>query len=99
MVVKPLSQFPYVILSIIRFVVPNYHNGHSCAGHLFLFGVFLVVFLDGSGTVARHFSDMGDGRACIEFAGDKCASCRVPSHFFVDAQILANLVQCLADEG
>lgn len=71
---------------------------HSLA-QFFLFGILVVVFLDGSGAVAGHFGNMGNRSTRIEFAGDKRASCRVPRHFFVDAQNLANLVQRFADEG
>ena len=71
---------------------------HSLA-QLLLLGVFVVVFLDGSGAVAGHFRNMGDRSARIKLAGNKRASCRVPRHFLVDAQNLANLVQCFTYEG
>ena len=77
-----------------RLVAPTTVTGIHALAQFFLFGVFIVVLLDGPGTVARHFGDVGNRSARIEFAGDKRASCCVPRHFLVDAQNLANLVQC-----
>lgn len=85
------------MLYIIR--TPTAVTGIHSLTQFLLLGILVVVFLDGSGTVTRHFSDMGNRSTRIEFAGNKRASCRVPSHFLVDSQNLANLVQSFADEG
>ena len=78
---------------------PTAVTGIHPLAQFFLLGVFVVVFLNGSGAVAGHFRNVGDRSARIEFAGDKRASCRVPRHFLVDSQNLANLVQCFTYEG
>lgn len=87
------------VILIDLICTPTTVTGIHALAQFLLLGVFVVVLLDGPGTVAGHFSDVGNRSTRIEFAGNKRASCRVPRHFLVDSQNLANLVQSFADEG
>lgn len=96
LIAKPM---PNLRLGNVRDIFVFCLTGVHALAQFFLLGILVVVLLDGSGAVARHFCNMGNRSARIEFAGNKCVSCRVPRHFLVDSQNLANLVQCFTYEG
>lgn len=96
---QPINNFWLRYAPMYYLYPPTIVTGVHALAQFFLLGILVVVFLDGSGAVAGHFSDVGNRSTRIKFAGDKRASCRVPSHFLVDAQNLANFVQSLTDEG
>lgn len=83
----------------IRLLPPAPVPGIHSLAEFFLFGVLVLVLLDGVGAVTGYLGDVSNRGVGVQFAGDERTPCRVPRHFLVDIQNLASLIQCPAYES